>query len=78
MCRRLCTTVPVVPEQLQPKMPDYGLLARRKREMRTQQKHTFNQRQKASRLDPLAPGNLVWIPQNQTEGTVLTKIQYGA
>ena len=32
MCRRLRTTVPVVPEQLQPKMPDYGLLARRERE----------------------------------------------
>ena len=32
MCRRLHTTVPVVPELLQPKMPDYGLLARRERE----------------------------------------------
>ena len=31
MCRRLCTTVPVVPEQLQAKMPDYSLLGRRER-----------------------------------------------
>ena len=74
MCRRLRTTVPVVPEQLQPKMPDYGSLARREREMRMQQKHTFDQRHKARRLDPLAPGDLVWIPQNQTEGTVVTEV----
>ena len=32
MCRRLRSTVPVVPEQLQPKMPDHSLLARRERE----------------------------------------------
>ena len=74
MCRRLRTTVPVVPEQLQPKMPDYGLLARREREMRMLQKPTFDQRHKAHRLDPLAPGDLVWIPQNQTEGTVVTEV----
>ena len=41
MCRRLRTTVPVVPELLQPKMPDYGLLACRAREMRMQQKTHF-------------------------------------
>ncbi len=74
MCRRLRTTVPVVLEQLQPKMPDYGLLARREREMRMLQKPTFDQRHKAHRLDPLAPGDLVWIPQNQTEGTVVTEV----
>ena len=55
-------------------MPDYSLLARREREMRMQQKHTFDQRHKARRLDPLAPGDLVWIPQNQTEGTVLREV----
>ena len=74
MCRKLRTTVPVVPEQLQPKMPDYDSLARREREMRMQQKCTFDQRHKARRLDPLVPGDLVWIPQNQTEGTVLTEV----
>ena len=74
MCRRLRTTVPVVPEQLQPKMPDYGLLARREREMRMQQKHTFDQRHKAHRPDPLAAGDLVWLLQNQTEGTVVTEV----
>ena len=38
--------------------------------MRMQQKHTFDQRHKARQLDPLATGDLIWIPQNQTEGTV--------
>ena len=57
MCRWLHTTVPVVPEQLQLRMPDYSLLARREREreMRIQQKHTFDQCHKTRRLDPLAP-----------------------
>ena len=55
-------------------MPDYGLLARREREMRMQQNHTFDQHHKARQLDPLAPGDLVWIPQNQKEGTMVTEV----
>ena len=48
--------------------------SQKEREMRMPQKHTFEQRHKACRLDPLASGDLVWIPLNQTEGTVVTEV----
>ena len=58
MCTRLRTTIPVVSKQLQPKMPDYGFLARRERDP----------------TGSLPPGDLGWIPQNQMEGTVVTEV----
>ena len=73
MCCKLRTTVPVVPEVLLPKIPDYNTLAC-KEEMQKKQKKTFDQRHRARTLDPLMPGDLVWIPQSQTEGTVLTEV----
>ena len=74
MSRKLRTTVPAVPEVLLPKLPDYNTLACREKEMQKKQKKTFDQHHRAHALDTLMPGDLVWIPQSQTEGTVLTEV----
>ena len=57
----------MVPELLQPKIPDYRSLACHEREMKIKQITSFDQCHKAHSLDPLVPGDLVWILQNQRE-----------
>ena len=74
MCSKLRTTVPVIPEVLLPKILGYKTLACREKEMKKKQKKSFNQHHEARTLDPLMPGDFVWIPHSQTEGTVLTEV----
>ena len=64
------TTVPVSPEVLQPKVPDYSSLASKEMSVREKQKRHFDKRHKAQELKPLAPGDSVWIPGMQVGGTV--------
>ena len=69
MGRRLRTTEPVSPDLLQPKVPDYSSLASKEKAMREKQKRNFNKRHRTKELKPLAPGDSVWIPGMQVEGT---------
>ena len=73
MGRQLCTTVLVSPELLQPKVPNYSSLASKEKATRDKQKRNFDKRHKARELKPLAPGDSVWIPSIQVEGTVRKK-----
>ena len=50
MGRRICTTVPVSPDQLKSKVPDYSFLAARKADMREKQKQNFDKRHQAQDL----------------------------
>ena len=70
MGRELRTTVPVSPELLQPKVPEYSSFASKEKATGDKQKRNFNKRHKARQLKPLAPGDSVWIPSIHVEGTV--------
>ena len=70
MGRKLRTTVPVLPKVLQPKLPDQIALREKENEIRRRQQSNFNHRHKAKVLEPLLPGETVWIPDRNTTGTV--------
>ena len=74
MCRKLQTTVPVVQELMQPKLPDYNSFVCHESEMQMKQKRSFDQRQRAPSLDTLMSGDHACIPQSQTKGMVLTEV----
>ena len=70
----LRTTVPVSPELLQPKVPEYSSFASKKKATGDKQKRNFDKRHKARQLNPLAPGDSVWIPSIHVEGTVKKEV----
>ena len=69
MGRRLRTTVPVHSSQLIPRLPRASQL-REKEKIRERQQRNFDKRHRASELTPLQPGDCVWIPDTESEGTV--------
>ena len=71
MNRRLRSTVPVAPTQLQPAVPDYSRLKEKEETMREKQKDNFDSRHKSRELTPLSPGDSVWVTDQQTPGTVV-------
>ena len=56
MNRKLRTTVPMVPNQMQPSLPDYNLLQKKEKVSREHQKLNFDRRHKARPLKLLEPG----------------------
>ena len=70
MCRRVRTTIPTVQSQLKPYVPDYDLI-KMKEESKKKQKALFDSRHRAHDLDPLSPGDVVWIHDHITSGTVV-------
>ena len=71
MCRRLRTTVPIVSEKLKPSLPDYPSLQAKEKESRKKQKDNFDIRHRARSLEPLLPGDHVWIMDHHCDGTVV-------
>ena len=70
MGRKLRTTVPVLSKVLQPKLPDQTSLREKENKIRRRQQSNFNSRHNAKSLEPLIPGETVWIPNRNTTGTV--------
>ena len=62
MGRSLKTRVPVHPEELQPKLPDFSKLCKREREYRKSMANQYNSRHRVGQGQDLAPGDRVWIP----------------
>ncbi len=60
MGRRLRTTVPVLPETLNPKIPDLKSLRYKEDQSRFKQKENFDFRHRAKTLEELEPGRTVW------------------
>ena len=71
VCRRLHTTIPTVHSQLKPYVPDYDLIKMKEEESKKKQKALFDSRHRAQDLDPLSPGDVVWIHDHNTSGTVV-------
>ena len=70
MCRMLRTTVPSTRSQRAPKVPDTEQLQEKERELRRRQKSDFDRHHGARDLPPLSPGDTVWLPEREVEGTV--------
>lgn len=67
---RLCTTVLALPALLNPALPDYNALEVKDR--RINDSRNFNERHRARNLEPLTPGEDVWITDAQVQGTVVS------
>ncbi|CAM4728520.1 unnamed protein product [Leuciscus chuanchicus] len=70
MGRRLRTTLLMLPEALQPCVPNLRQLRHVERERRMRQTEYFNKRHRTRDLDKLIPGNPVWIADAKATGTV--------
>ncbi|KAJ7996477.1 hypothetical protein DPEC_G00237470 [Dallia pectoralis] len=66
---RLRTTVPALPTLLDPVLPDYNVLEAK--EKRANDAEIYNKRHGARNLEPLVPGEDVWITDARVLGTVL-------
>uniref|UniRef100_A0A3Q1EST4 Integrase catalytic domain-containing protein n=1 Tax=Acanthochromis polyacanthus TaxID=80966 RepID=A0A3Q1EST4_9TELE len=70
MGSRLRTTLPVLPEALQPCVPDLQRLRHMEKERRMRQRECFNKIHGTRNLDKLLPGQSVWITDAKAQGTV--------
>lgn len=70
MGRRLRTTLPILPEKLQPALPDLQALQHKERERRLMDAKHFDERHRARALAKLIPGDQVWITDTKAQGTV--------
>ena len=74
MNRCLRTNLPMTEEQLQPHVPDFATVKAKEEEQRRKQKKVFDLRHATRELDPLLPGEQVWIPDHNTSGSVVEPI----
>ena len=71
MSRKLRTNLPVTRDSLTPAVPDLSLVREKERQLREQSRQNYNRRHGARDLEPLNPGQSVWIPDRQEEAHVL-------
>ena len=71
MNRRLRTNLPLTDTQLKPCVPDFTTVKLKEEEQKRKQKIVFDSRHSARNLDPLLPGEKVWIQDHNTEGRVI-------
>ena len=71
MGRKLRTTLPTISQTLQPKLPNKRTLQSKEDDMRNKQKANYNCRHRARNLEPLLPGETVWLPDRESSGTVV-------
>jgi len=69
MCRILRTTVPSTRSQRVPKVPDAVSLRAKDERLKSRQKLNFDSHHGARELPPLAPGDTVWVPYCESEGS---------
>ena len=71
MGRKLRTTLPIAPKQLKPSLPKESVLREKERKLKKRNKRNFDSRHKVKDLQPLQPGDTVWIPESKSEGTIV-------
>ena len=57
--------------QLKPSVPDYEIIKVKEEDSKKKQKELFDSRHRVQSLDPLLPGDSVWIPDHNSSGTVV-------
>ena len=60
-------------EQLKPKLPDMAVFQEREKKMKLKMKNNFDSRHRAQSLPSLHTGDTVWLPNEETEASVLEK-----
>ena len=70
MGRKLRTTIPIISAAFQPDLPDHNALRRKEGKIRKRQQRNFNRHHRVRSLEPPLPGETVWIPDQDTTGTV--------
>ncbi|XP_014668932.1 PREDICTED: uncharacterized protein K02A2.6-like [Priapulus caudatus] len=71
MGRKLRTRIPCHPDELLPKLPDYVSLQKREIIYRERISRNYDRKHRVVEGEQLSPGDKVWIPDQQTEGTVV-------
>ena len=71
MGRKIRTTVPTVPSQLQPSWPYLDEFKEKDSALKARQKDNFDKGHCAKELPELDTGNSVWLPERQMEGQVI-------
>lgn len=71
MGRRLRTTVPTLPELLDPALPDSHAVALKEKEKRAMDAQHYNRRHRTRTLRGLSPGQEVWVTDHRTSGRVI-------
>ena len=74
MCRMLRTTVPSTRSQRAPKIPEAALLRMKDEHLKTRQKENFDTHHGVRELPPLTPGDKVWVPDRETEGSMAEEV----
>ena len=72
MSRKLRTTIPIIPAELKPKVPDLASLAEREERNNETIKESFDTRHQARLLSQLPAGTRVWIPDQKQFGSVIS------
>ena len=67
MGRKIRSTVPVIPKLLHPELPNHSQLCSKERKIRDRQKRNFDSSHQARSLEPLVPGETVWLPDSASE-----------
>ena len=71
MGRKLRTTIPMIIKQLLPSIPSKFLVKGKEVKIREKQQKNFNKYHRASPLKVLKSGDLVYIPDNERQGTII-------
>ena len=74
MGRKLCSTIPMLPEMYKPNLPPYSEIFQKEQLYRSKQQRHFNKRHRARQLNPLQTGDQVWIPELQQQATVVREV----
>ena len=74
MCRTLRSTLPSTIERLKPKLPDIIVFQEREEKIKLKMKSDFDTRNRAQTLPVLNTGDIVWLPNENTEASVMEKV----
>ena len=74
MRRKLCSTIPMLPEMYKPSLPPHSEILQKEQLYRSKQQKNFNKRHRARQLKALQTGNQVWIPEFQQQATILREV----
>ena len=73
MSRRLRTSVPTIHSLRVPNVPDQSSVSHQDKKEKHKQKLNFDSRHRAADLKSLAPGDCVWLPDQQSAGRVVAE-----
>ena len=77
MNRRLHTTLPILESQLQPSISEYSVMCERETMRKAKsKKFLIHVIEHVATLDPLLPGQQVWISERRDSGVIVEQLQY--